>query len=52
MAVTVAEEKPALLPLPLEPFRYHQYGEPQVRAEHLAHQGGGYLIRESCLAAD
>jgi hypothetical protein len=22
-----AEEKPALLPLPLEPFRYYQYGE-------------------------
>ena len=27
-----AEEKPALLPLPLEPFRYYQYGE---RAVHL-----------------
>ena len=22
-----AEEKPTLLPLPLEPFRYYQYGE-------------------------
>jgi len=27
-----AEEHPALLPLPLEPFRYYQYGE---RAVHL-----------------
>jgi hypothetical protein len=27
-----AEERPALLPLPLEPFRYYQYGE---RAVHL-----------------
>ena len=27
-----AEEQPALLPLPLEPFRYYQYGE---RAVHL-----------------
>src|SRR5437899_12915952 len=27
-----AEEKPTLLPLPVEPFRYYQYGE---RAVHL-----------------
>src|SRR5246127_1661050 len=32
VAVMFAEEKPHLLPLPLEPFRYYQYGE---RAVHL-----------------
>jgi transposase len=32
VAVMFAEEKPALLPLPVEPFRYYQYGE---RAVHL-----------------
>ena len=28
-----AEEKPALLPLPLEPFRYYQYGERTVHID-------------------
>ena len=32
VAATFAEEKPHLLPLPLEPFRYYQYGE---RVVHL-----------------
>ena len=32
VAVMFAEEKPHLLPLPLEPFRYYQYGE---RVAHL-----------------
>jgi transposase len=32
VAVMFAEEKPALLPLPVEPFRYYQYGE---RTAHL-----------------
>ena len=32
VAVMFAEEKPALLALPIEPFRYYQYGE---RAVHL-----------------
>ena len=32
VAAMFAEEKPALLPLPLEPFRYHQHGQ---RAVHL-----------------
>src|SRR5208337_2627337 len=27
VAAMFAEEKPTLLPLPLEPFRYYQYGE-------------------------
>jgi transposase len=32
VATMFAEEKPALLPLPIEPFRYYQYGE---RVVHL-----------------
>src|SRR5258708_13142295 len=28
-----AEEKPALLPLPVEPFRYYQYGERTVHLD-------------------
>ena len=32
VAVMFAEEKPSLLPLPVEPFRYYQYGE---RVVHL-----------------
>src|SRR5580704_12492892 len=32
VAAMFAEERPALLPLPIEPFRYYQYGE---RAVHL-----------------
>jgi transposase len=32
VALMFAEEKPALLPLPIEPFRYYQYGE---RVVHL-----------------
>jgi hypothetical protein len=33
VAVTFAEERPSLLPLPLEPFRYYQYGERTVHLE-------------------
>jgi hypothetical protein len=32
VAAMFAEAKPALLPLPVEPFRYYQYGE---RAVHM-----------------
>src|SRR5205809_8079489 len=28
-----AEEKPALLPLPIEPFRYYQYGQRTVHLD-------------------
>ena len=28
-----AEERPALLPLPLEPFRYYQFGQPTVHLD-------------------
>ena len=33
VAVMFAEEKPALLPLPVEPFRYYQYGKRTVHLD-------------------
>jgi transposase len=33
VALMFAEEKPALLPLPVEPFRYYQYGERTVHLD-------------------
>jgi transposase len=33
VAAMLAEEKPTLLPLPLEPFRYYQYGERTVHLD-------------------
>jgi len=33
VSVMFAEERPALLPLPLEPFRYYQYGERTVHLD-------------------
>ncbi|MBV8523391.1 MAG: IS21 family transposase, partial [Acetobacteraceae bacterium] len=33
VAAMFAEERPALLPLPLEPFRYYQYGERTVHMD-------------------
>jgi transposase len=33
VAAMFAEEKPALLPLPVEPFRYYQYGERMVHLD-------------------
>ena len=33
VAAMFAEERPALLPLPLEPFRYYQYGERTVHPD-------------------
>jgi transposase len=33
VAVMFAEEKPALLPLPVEPFRYYKYGERTVHLD-------------------
>jgi transposase len=33
VAVMFAEERPALLPLPIEPFRYYQYGERTVHLD-------------------
>jgi hypothetical protein len=37
-------ERPTLLPLPLEPFRYYQYGE---RSVHLLHRSRGCLLRRT-----
>jgi hypothetical protein len=39
-----AEERPHLLPLPLEPFRYYQYGHPH-RASRRLRRGGRRLLR-------
>ncbi len=33
VAAMLAEEKPALLPLPIEPFRYYQYGQRTVHLD-------------------
>jgi hypothetical protein len=33
VAVVFAEERPALLPLPVEPFRYYQFGQPTVHLD-------------------
>src|SRR5437016_3422256 len=33
VAAMFAEEKPALLPLPIEPFRYYQYGKRKVNLD-------------------
>jgi transposase len=33
VAIMFAEERPALLPLPIEPFRYYQYGERTVHLD-------------------
>jgi transposase len=37
-----AEEKPALLPLPAEPFRYYQYGTRTVRLDGCVEVDGAY----------
>ena len=37
-----AEEKPALLPLPLEPFRYYQYGERTVHLDGCVEVAASY----------
>jgi transposase len=42
VAVMFAEEKPALLPLPLEPFRYYAYGERTVHLDGAIEVEGAY----------
>jgi len=42
VAVMFAEEKPALLPLPIEPFRYYQYGERTVHLDGCVEVDGAY----------
>ena len=42
VAIMFAEEKPALLPLPVEPFRYYQYGERTVHLDGCVEVGAAY----------
>jgi hypothetical protein len=43
-----AEERPALLALPPEPFRYYQFGERTVHLDgHVEINGGLYCYRTS-----
>src|SRR5277367_2874744 len=42
VAAMFAEEKPALLPLPVEPFRYYQYGERTVHLDGCVEVGAAY----------
>jgi len=42
VAAMFAEEEPHLLPLPVEPFRYYQYGERGVHLDGCVEIGGAY----------
>jgi transposase len=42
VAAMFAEEKPALLPLPLEPFRFYQFGERRVNLDGCVEVEGAY----------
>ena len=42
VAAMFAEEQPALLPLPLEPFRYYQYGRRTVHLDGCVEVAGAY----------
>jgi transposase len=42
VAAMFAEEKPALLPLPLEPFRYYQHGKRTVNLDGCVEIGAAY----------
>jgi transposase len=42
VAAMFAEEKPALLPLPLEPFRYYQYGKRKVNLDGCVEVNAAY----------
>jgi hypothetical protein len=44
VAAMFAEERPALLPLPLEPFRYYQYGERTVHLDGCVEVDAAYYI--------
>jgi hypothetical protein len=49
VAAMFAEEKPSLLPLPLEPFRYYQYGERVVHLDGLCRSRSRLLWRPTGL---
>ena len=42
VAAMFAEEKPALLPLPIEPFRYYQYGKRKVNLDGCVEVNAAY----------
>jgi transposase len=42
VAAMFAEEKPALLPLPIEPFRYYQYGKRRVNLDGCVEVNAAY----------
>jgi transposase len=42
VSVMFAEEKPTLLPLPIEPFRYYEYGERTVHLDGCVEVAGAY----------
>jgi transposase len=42
VAAMFAEEKPALLPLPMEPFRYYQYGKRKVNLDGCVEVNAAY----------
>jgi hypothetical protein len=42
VAAMFAEEKPALLPLPLEPFRYYQFGDRRVHLDNCVEVEAAY----------
>src|SRR3984885_7693389 len=45
VAAMFAEEKPSLLPLPLEPFRYYQYGERVVHLDGCVEVDAAYSLQ-------
>jgi transposase len=53
VAVMFAEEKPALLPLPIEPFRYYQYGDRTVHLDSCVEVEAAYYSAKagSCYAS-
>jgi transposase/rhodanese-related sulfurtransferase len=48
VAAMFAEEKPALQPLPLEPFRYYQYGERTVHLDGCVEVEAAYYSAPPC----
>ena len=52
VAAMFAEEKPSLLPLPLEPFRYYQYGKRRRPSRRLCRSRGRLLRTSSPVGSD
>jgi hypothetical protein len=47
VAAMFAEERPALLSLPIEPFRYYQYGERTVHLDGCVERSRGGLLQHA-----